>query len=274
LSGFGQTGPYRDQAGFGAVGEAMGGMRYLTGYPGQPPVRSNLSMGDALASLHGVIGALMALHHRNVNGGNGQVVDVALYEAVFNMLEGTLPEFDMYGIVRERTGSNLSGIVPSNTYLSRDAQHVLIAANGDSIFKRLMHALGRDDLANDPALADNAGRAQRVGELDSVIGDWAARHDAARLLELLNEAKVPSGKIYSISDIVKDPQYLARHMIRQFTLKDGTPLKLPGIVPKLSDTPGDVDWVGPDLGEHTDAVLLAHGYNAAAIAQLRLKKVV
>jgi formyl-CoA transferase len=278
LSGFGQTGPYRDQAGFGAIGESMGGLRYLTGYPDRPPVRSNLSIGDSLASLHGVIGAMMALHHRNMNGGRisgkGQVVDVALYEAVFSMLESTLPEFDMYGVVRERSGSNLSGIVPSNTYLTRDGQHVVIAANGDSIFKRLCAAMGRDDLGSDPALADNAGRAKRAGELDAVIGGWAAQHTSAALLGMLDEAQVPNGKIYSIADIARDPQYLAREMIRQFTLKDGTPLKLPGIVPKLSDTPGDVNWVGPELGAHTEEVLSAHGYDAAAIAQLRQQQVI
>jgi formyl-CoA transferase len=278
LSGFGQTGPYRDQAGFGAIGESMGGLRYLTGYPDRPPVRSNLSIGDSLASLHGVIGAMMALHHRNMNGGRisgkGQVVDVALYEAVFSMLESTLPEFDMYGVVRERSGSNLSGIVPSNTYLTKDGQHVVIAANGDSIFKRLCAAMGRDDLGSDPALADNAGRAKRAEELDAVIGGWAAQHTAAALLGMLDEAQVPNGKIYSIADIARDPQYLAREMIRQFTLKDGTPLKLPGIVPKLSATPGDVNWVGPELGAHTEEVLSAHGYDAAAIAQLRQQKVI
>jgi formyl-CoA transferase len=278
LSGFGQTGPYRDQAGFGAIGESMGGLRYLTGYPDRPPVRSNLSIGDSLASLHGVIGAMMALHHRNMNGGRisgkGQVVDVALYEAVFSMLESTLPEFDMYGVVRERSGSNLSGIVPSNTYLTKDGQHVVIAANGDSIFKRLCAAMRRDDLGSDPALADNAGRAKRADELDAAIGGWAAQHTAAALLGMLDKAQVPNGKIYSIADIARDPQYLAREMIRQFTLKDGTPLKLPGIVPKLSVTPGDVDWVGPELGAHTEEVLLAHGYDAAAIARLRQQKVI
>ena len=278
LSGFGQTGPYRDQAGFGAIGETMGGLRYLTGYPDRPPVRSNLSIGDSLASLHGVIGALMALHHRNMNGGRvsgkGQVVDVALYEAVFSMLESTLPEFDMYGVVRERSGSNLSGIVPSNTYLTRDGQHVVIAANGDSIFKRLCAAMGRNDLGNDLALADNAGRAERAEELDAAIGGWAARHTAADLLRMLDEAQVPNGKIYSIADIVRDPQFLAREMIRQFALEDGTPLKLPGIVPKLSATPGDIDWVGPGLGAHTEEVLGAHGYDAAAIAELRQRKVI
>src|SRR5487761_1958444 len=278
LSGFGQTGPYRDQAGFGAIGESMGGLRYLTGYPDRPPVRSNLSIGDSLASLHGVIGAMMALHYRNMNGGRksgkGQIVDVALYEAVFSMLESTLPEFDMYGVVRERSGSNLSGIVPSNTYLTRDGQHVLIAANGDSIFKRLCTAMGRDDLGSDATLADNAGRAKRADELDAAIGAWAAALDAKALLALLDQAQVPNGKIYSIADIARDPQFLARDMIRQFTLEDGAPLNLPGIVPTLSATPGDVDWIGPELGAHTEEVLRAHGYDAAAIAELRQKKAI
>jgi formyl-CoA transferase len=278
LSGFGQTGPYRDQAGFGAIGESMGGLRYITGFPDRPPVRPNLSIGDSLASLHGVIGAMMALHHRDANGGRaggkGQVVDVALYEAVFSMMESTLPEFDMYGVVRERSGSNLSGIVPSNTYLTKDGQHVVIAANGDSIFKRLCTAMGREDLGSDAALADNAGRAKRADELDTAIGGWAAEHTAAELLRLLDAAQVPNGKIYSIADIVQDPQFLAREMIRQFTLKDGMPLKLPGIVPRLSDTPGDIDWIGPELGAHTEEVLRAHGYDTAAIAELRKKKVI
>jgi formyl-CoA transferase len=274
LSGFGQSGPMRDQAGFGAIGESMGGLRYVTGFPDRAPVRPNLSIGDAIAALHGVIGALMALHHRNAHGGRGQVVDVALYEAVFNMLESTLPEYDMFGIVRERTGSNLTGIVPSNTYLSRDGQHVVIGANGDSIFKRLMHLIGRDDLAADPALADNAGRAKRAEELDRVIGDWTARHDADECVRLLNDSQVPNGKIYSVADIVRDPQYLARGMIRQVALPDGVLLKVPGVVPKLSDTPGEIEWVGPGLGEHTDEVLGRLGYAAADIAALRSRGVV
>jgi formyl-CoA transferase len=274
LSGFGQSGPMRDQAGFGAIGESMGGLRYVTGFPDRAPVRSNLSIGDAIASLHGVIGTLAALHHRNAHGGKGQVVDVALYEAVFNMMESTLPEYDMFGVMRERTGSNLTGIVPSNTYLSRDGQHVVIGANGDSIFKRLMHLIGRDDLADDPALADNAGRAKRADELDRVIGEWTARHGADECVGLLNDAQVPNGKIYSIADIVRDPQYLAREMIRQVTLPDGAALKVPGVVPKLSETPGEVQWVGPRLGEHTDEVLGRLGYAPADIAALRSRGVV
>jgi len=278
LSGFGQTGPYRDQAGFGAVAESMGGLRYVTGFPDRPPVRPNLSIGDALASLHGVVGVMMALHHRNANGGRssgrGQVVDVALYEAVFNMMEGALPEYDLFDEVRERTGSNLTGIVPSNTYLTRDAQHVVIGANADSIFKRLMKVIGREDLADDPSLADNAGRATRGEELDAVIGEWTAKCDAADVVKALNEAQVPNGKIYSMADIAHDAQYLARDMIRQVRLKDGTPLKVPGIVPRLSATPGEIEWSGPELGEHTAAVLAAHGYSATEIAVLKERKAI
>ena len=278
LSGFGQSGPYRDQTGFGAIAESMGGLRYVTGFPDRPPVRPNLSIGDALASLHGVIGALMALRHRDANGGRasgkGQVVDVALYEAVFNMMEGALPEYDLFQETRERTGTNLTGIVPSNTYLTRDAQHIVIGANADSIFKRLMHLIGRDDLADDPALADNAGRSKRADELDTAIGAWTGRLDAEAVLKALNEGQVPSGKIYSMADIAVDAQYLARDMIREVRLSDGTPLKVPGIVPKLSETPGEVGWVGPELGEHTEAVLAGHGYGRDEIAALRARKAV
>jgi formyl-CoA transferase len=241
-------------------------------------VRPNLSIGDALASLHGVIGALMALRHRDANGGRssgrGQVVDVALYEAVFNMMEGALPEYDLFGETRERTGSNLTGIVPSNTYLTGDGQHIVIGANADSIFKRLMHMIGRVDLAEDPALADNAGRAKRADELDAAIGAWTGKLAAEAVLAALAQAQVPSSKIYSIADIAADAQYLARDMIRTVTLGDGTPLKVPGVVPKLSDTPGDIAWVGPGLGEHTDAVLAAHGYARDEIAGLRSRKAI
>jgi len=274
LSGFGQTGPMRGEAGFGAIGESMGGLRYVTGFPDRPPVRPNLSIGDAIASLHGVIGTMMALHHRNANSGKGQVVDVALYEAVFNMMEGTLPEYDMFGMVRERTGSNLTGIVPSNTYLSRDHVHVVIGANGDSIFKRLMTLIGRDDLGNDPSLADNAGRAKRADELDRAIGEWTATLDADELLRQLNDAKVPNGKIYSIADIVRDPQFLAREMIREVRLPDGASLKVPAVVPKLADTPGDIGEIGPKLGQHNDEILGRLGYSPSDIAGLRTRKVV
>jgi formyl-CoA transferase len=274
LSGYGQTGPYRDRAGFGAIGEAMGGMRYVTGYPDRAPVRVGVSLGDALAAMYGVIGALMAIHHRAVNGGKGQYVDVALYEAVFGMMESMLPEYTMTGFVRERSGSALPGIAPSNTYICGDGNYVVIGANSDSIFRRFMRAIGRDDLADDPALAGNAGRAQRADDLDQAIGAWTAQHDIEYVLNTLEQAQVPGGKIYSIKDIVEDVHYQAREMIREFTLKTGDKIKLPGIVPKLSETPGDTKWLGPELGEHTAEILTQLGYDPAAQAALKQKGVI
>ena len=272
LSGFGQTGPYRDQPGFGAIGESMGGMRYITGYPDRAPVRVGVSLGDSLAAMFGVIGALMAIHHRG-NTGKGQVVDVALYEAVFAMMESMLPEYGFSGLVRERTGSSLPGIVPSNTYRCGDGRYVVIGANADSIFKRMMRAIGRPDLADDPALADNAGRVKRTEELDRVIGAWTATVTLDEALALLEKAEVPSGRIYSIADIVADLHVQARGMIEKHKLGEKD-LLLPGVVPKLSQTPGGTRWVGPRLGEHTDEVLRAIGYDEARIADLKARKIV
>ncbi|HSS46559.1 MAG TPA: CaiB/BaiF CoA-transferase family protein [Burkholderiales bacterium] len=259
LSGYGQTGPYRDQTGFGAIGESMGGIRFLTGYLDRPPVRVGISLGDSLAAMYGVIGALMAVYHREVNGGEGQVVDVALYESVFSLMESLLPEYDMLGFVRERSGASLPGIVSSNTDSCRDGKYVVIGANSDAIFKRMMLSIGRDDLANDPQLATNAGRVPRTEELDQAIGAWTLRHDLEQVLSVLNQAEVPASKIYSIADIVNDVHYQAREMIQQFRLKDGKPIKLPGIVPKLTETPGATAWLGPELGEHTAEVLTRLG---------------
>ncbi|HEX4326683.1 MAG TPA: CaiB/BaiF CoA-transferase family protein [Burkholderiales bacterium] len=273
VSGFGQTGPMRDLAGFGTVAESMGGMRYVSGFPDRPPVRMNLSIGDAIASLHGVIGVLMCLHHKNQTG-QGQVVDVALYESVFNMMESTLPEYGATGQVRERTGTNLTGIVPSNTYTSKDGVHIVIGGNGDSIFKRLMSTIERDDLGNDPGLAINSGRAQRAQELDDAIQAWCGANEAEFILKALNDAQVPNGKIYSIADIAQDPQYLAREMIQTVHLKDGMELKVPGVVPRLSKTPGRVNGVGPDLGEHNQGVLASLGYTAEQIAALKANKAI
>ena len=262
LSGYGQTGPYRDQTGFGAIGESMGGIRFLTGYPDRPPVRVGISLGDSLAAMYGVIGALMAIYHREVNGGKGQVVDVALYESVFSLMESLLPEYDMLGFVRERSGASLPGIVPSNTYSCSDGKYVVIGANSDGIFKRMMPAIGREDLANDPGLASNAGRVTRTDELDQAISAWTSRHKLEEVLGVLNAAEVPASKIYSIADIVNDVHYQARQMIQQFKLKDGQTLKLPGIVPKLSETPGETEWLGPELGEHTAEILSALGIDS------------
>ena len=272
ISGFGQTGPYRDRPGFGAIGESMGGMRYVTGYPDRAPVRVGISIGDSLAALFGVIGALTAIHHR-AQSGKGQVIDVALYEAVFAMMESMLPEFGLGGFVRERTGASLPGIVPSNTYPCRDGKYVVIGANADSIFKRMMRAIGRADLADDPALATNEGRVKRTEELDRVIGDWTSRHSLDDALKVLEEAEVPSGRIYSIADIVADMHYQARGMVERHKLGDHD-LLLPGIVPKLSDTPGSTRWIGPRLGEHTADVLAGLGFKAEEIAALRARGVV
>lgn len=274
ISGYGQTGPYRDRPGFGAIGESMGGLRHLTGYPDQAPVRVGVSIGDSIAAMHGVMGALMALHQRNTGDGKGQVVDVALYESVFNLMESLLPEYDMFGFTRNRSGASLPGITPSNTYPCRDKKYVVIGANADSIFKRMMLAIGRNDLANDPELAHNDGRVKRTRELDEVITAWTMQHDLGEILTILDKAEVPAGKIYDIADIANDPHYQAREMIRQFQLPDGQPLKLPGIVPKLSRTPGEIRWVGPQLGAHTAEILSSLGYDEVAQAALKAQEVI
>ncbi len=287
LSGYGQTGPMRDAPGFGAIGESMGGLRYVSGHPDRPPVRIGISIGDSIASLHGAIAALMALRHRDVTGGRwngksgadcvagqGQMVDVALYEAVFNMMESLVPEYDHAGVVRERTGGALPGIVPSNTYTTADGENIVIAGNGDAIFKRLMSAIGRDDMANDAQLSNNAGRVPRTQEIDDAIQSWCSGRSIDAALEILKAADVPVSKIYSVRDMMQDPQFLARQMFEQHLFRDGTPVKLPAVTPKLSETPGGTRWMGPELGEHTGQVLRELGYDEAAIEALRAQRVI
>jgi crotonobetainyl-CoA:carnitine CoA-transferase CaiB-like acyl-CoA transferase len=274
VSGYGQTGPYKDRPGFAAIAESFGGLRYLTGYPDRPPVRVGVSIGDTLASLYGVIGALLALHHHKVNGGKGQYIDVALYEAVFGVMESLIPEFSGFGHVRERTGASLPGIVPSSTYPCRDGKYVIIAGNADGIYKRLMHAIGRADLASDPRLAHNDGRAQHTELIDEAIGAWTGERDLSDVLATLVQADVPSGPIYTAADIHADPHYRARDMIERRPLPDGTPIDFPGVVPKLSQTPGGTRWLGPRLGEHTAEVLASVGIGEERLAELREQGVI
>jgi len=273
ISGYGQTGPYRDLPGFGMIGEAMGGLRHLTGEPGRVPVRCGVSIGDTLAALHGVIGILTALYHRKVNGGQGQVIDVALHEAVFNVMESLMPEYSAFGAVREPAGSALPGIAPSNAYRCRDGV-VLVAGNGDSIFKRLMGTIGRPDLADAPDLASNAGRVARVAEIDGAIGDWTAPRGVEEVLAALGAARVPAGKVYTAKDIAEDPHYRARDMLVKQVTRDGYEVEVPGIVPKLMGTPGSIRSAAPRLGEDTDAVLREVGLTDGQIAALRARGVV
>ena len=251
ISGYGQTGPYRDKPGFGVLGESMGGLRYLTGEPGRVPVRVGVSLGDSLAALHGVIGVLTALHHREAHGGEGQFIDVALYESVFNVMESLVAEHDAFGEVRERSGSALPGIAPTNAYLCNDGHYVLVAGNGDSIFRRLMRAIDRGDLENDPDLKHNDGRVRRCDEIDAAIGHWTRDRSRDEVLQHLDNAGVPVGRIYSVADIAADPQYRAREMLLESTTSDGQRLTVPGVVPKLSATPGAILKAAPRLGEHT-----------------------
>jgi len=261
ISGYGQDGPYRNRPGFANIAEAMGGLRYVSGYPDRAPVRVGVSLGDTLGALYAVIGALVALHHRNMNGGKGQVVDAALYESVFAVMESLIPEYSKLGFVRERSGGSLPGISPSNTYTCRDGSYVVIGGNSDGIFRRLMQAIGRPDLADNPVLAHNDGRVEHNDVIDTAISAWTRRHSLDEALATLGAAEVPVGKIYSAADIDADPHYRERRMIESVALPDGSPVDIPGIVPKLSDTPGHTRWIGPELGAHNQEV-------AAILAQL------
>jgi formyl-CoA transferase len=268
ISGYGQTGPYRDKPGFGVVAEAMGGLRHLTAEPGRVPVRVGVSIGDTLASLHGVIGILLALQERHQSG-KGQVIDIALYEAVFNCMESLLPEYSAFGEVRQAGGSALPGIAPSNAYLCADGGYVLVAGNGDSIFKRLMNMIGREELANDPELENNDGRVARVAELDQAIGVWAKTMGTDQALQLLDSVAVPAGKIYTVADIASDPHYKARGNIEHIQMRDGTILDVPSVIPKLSRTPGSIKTLAPDIGENTDEILQSIGLTEAQVSSLK-----
>jgi formyl-CoA transferase len=273
ISGYGQTGPYRNRPGFGVIGEAMGGLRHLTAEPGRVPVRVGVSIGDTLSALHGVIGILLALQHRHATG-KGQVIDVALYESVFNCMESLLPEYSAFGAVRGPAGSALPGIAPTNAYRCKEGAYALIAGNGDSIFKRLMTLIDRTDLANDPMLSDNTGRVARVEEIDKAIEAWTVNHSVDDVLQALEGVSVPAGKIYNIADIANDPHYAARGMLQEITMSDGINLKVPGVVPKLSVTPGQHRRNAPDLGQDTDDILKEMGLTSEQIQKLKASGIV
>nr|WP_110656193.1 CoA transferase [Salinicola halimionae] len=283
ISGYGQTGPYRDRPGFGVIGEAMGGLRYLSGHPDQPSVRVGISIGDSLSALYGVIGALLALQERH-RSGQGQYIDVALYESVFAMMESLIPEYDGAEVIREPSGSALPGITPSNAYPcagnnsadgeSTGGEYVLIAGNGDSIFKRLMLAIGRQDLADDPRFAHNDGRSRHAELIDGAIADWTRQHERDYVLDVLEGAHVPVGYPYTAKDIVADPHYLAREMIETIRLGNGESLKVPGVLPKLSRTPGRVEGGGPALGQHTQDVLDELGIDRETQAKMHERGVI
>jgi formyl-CoA transferase len=269
ISGYGQDGPKRDEPGFAAIGEAMAGLRYITGHPNEVPVRAGVSLGDTVAGLHGALGVLLALYERDARGGEGQMIDVALYESIFNLTESLLPEYSVFGVIRQPAGGALPGIAPSNAYRCGDGQFVLIAGNGDSIFKRLMTLIGRPDLGDDPSLAQNDGRAKRVIEIDAAINTWTATLGLDEVLQGLLQAQVPSGKIYTAKDIAEDPHYRARGVIASVESADGLRVEVPGIIPKLSKNPGAIRHRAPTLGEHTDQIMKSAGLTAEQIAILK-----
>ena len=269
VSGYGQDGPRRDEPGFAAIAEATAGLRYLTGHPGQVPARAGLSLGDTIAGLHGALGVLLALYERDARGGQGQMIDVALYEAVFNLTESLLPEYHVFGAIRQPAGGALPGIAPSNAYPCIDGQYVLIAANGDSLFKRLMELIGRNDLGNDPDLARNDGRAKRADAIDEAIGQWTRQRTLEEILAALQSIAVPAGRIYSAKDIAEDPHYRARGVIETIESADGLKVEMPGIIPKLSQNPGQIRHRAPTLGEHTESILMQHGFTAEQIQTLK-----
>ena len=253
ISGYGQDGPYASKPGFASVCEGMSGFRYVNGQPGEPPVRPNLSIGDTISGIHAALGITMALLEKQ-HSGAGQVVDVALVESMFNLMEAVVPEYDGNGVIREPSGSTVTGIVPTNTYRCRDGKYIVIGGNGDSIFQRLMVAAGQPGMAEDPRLATNPGRVEHEAEIDGVLSEWCAANDANNLLEKLDQARVPAGPIYNVEDMLNDPHFNARGLFETVEI-DGQALKIPALVPRLSRTPGATRWPGGALGQDNREVL-------------------
>ena len=272
ISGYGQTGPYSSKPGYASVTEAYSGFRYINGFDGEVPVRPNLSLGDSVAGLHAAMGILLALLARKSSESEttGQVVDVALYESMFNLMEGIVPEYSGAGDVRQPAGSTITGIVPTNTYLCADAKHVVIGGNGDSIYVRLMTAIGREDLANDPRLAGNPGRVTHQKLIDGAIAAWADKLTSAEVIQIMEDADVPAGAIFSIADAFDDPHYQARGLFEHVAVPNqDQPLAIPAILPKLTGTPGSTEWPGGEVGSHTDELLQGLGLDAERIAYLK-----
>ncbi|MDP6186475.1 MAG: CaiB/BaiF CoA-transferase family protein [Pseudomonadales bacterium] len=272
ISGYGQTGPYSSKPGYASVTEAYSGFRYINGFDGEVPVRPNLSLGDSVAGLHAAMGILLALLARKSSESEttGQVVDVALYESMFNLMEGIVPEYSGAGDVRQPAGSTITGIVPTNTYLCADAKHVVIGGNGDSIYMRLMTAIGREDLANDPRLAGNPGRVTHQKLIDGAIAAWADKLTSAEVIQIMEDADVPVGAIFSIADAFDDPHYQARGLFEHVAVPNqDQPLAIPAILPKLTGTPGSTEWPGGEVGSHTDELLQGLGLDAERIAYLK-----
>ena len=253
ISGYGQTGPYSEKPGYASVTEGFGGFRYINGEPGKAPVRPNISLGDTVSAIHAALGVTLAIIAREKSG-EGQVVDIALYESIFNLMEGIVPEYDGGGVVREPSGTTITGIVPTNTYPCRDGKFVVIGGNGDSIFKRLMVAAGRPDMSENPEMEDNSGRLKHEDEIDEALGDWCKTLLAREVIDILEEARVPVGPIYSVEDMIKDPHYQARGMFERVEI-DGKPLQIPAIMPLLEETPGRTDWPGGGIGSHNKEIL-------------------
>lgn len=274
ISGFGQSGPYASRPGFASVCEGMSGFRYVNGFPDQAPVRPNLSIGDTVAGIHAALGVVMALYAREKGNASGQVVDVALYEAMFNLMEGVVPEFSGAGVVREPSGTTVTGIVPTNTYRCGDGKHVVIGGNGDSIFKRLMQAVGREDMAEDERLATNAGRVEHELEIDKVLACWCLENSSVQVLSVMDEYCVPAGPIYSVADMMADPHFQARGMFERVEI-DGKPLDIPALLPKLTETPGETQWPGAAVGAHNNEVLgELLGMDGASLDGLRQRGVI
>jgi crotonobetainyl-CoA:carnitine CoA-transferase CaiB-like acyl-CoA transferase len=274
ISGYGQDGPYAKKPGFASVCEGMSGFRYVNGFPGEAPVRPNLSIGDTIAGIHAVLGIVMALFAREKGQARGQVVDVALYEAMFNLMEAVVPEFSGAGVVREASGTTVTGIVPTNTYRCKGGKYAVIGGNGDSIFQRLMVAVGRADLSTDPRLANNAGRVAHEQEIDEVLAQWCMQHDLAEVLAVMEEHRVPAGPIYSVEDMFEDPHFQARGMFERVEI-DGKPLDIPAILPKLTGTPGKTRWPGGDVGSHNaDVFERVLGLSSEELSRLRADGVV